>query len=184
MYAFCLHTGSWWLLVLTDPSIENKKLIKDLDDFACSGNLHWLISQAYKKLHVFLQARYLVHTALSWTEFIMKVSAIFWVFCATLLASYGDGNCPFKTIFLFSIIYLNIQSLKRAMESSCDRGETRQRRQSYKKQTLKIDKDIQKLNIKESMMTENIFVSKKNRSVTDAIFLFVSLERECFVSFF
>ena len=33
------------------------------------------------------------------------------------------------------------------------------------------------------MMTENIFVSKKNRSVTDAIFLFVS-ERECFVSFF
>ena len=33
-------------------------------------------------------------------------------------------------------------------------------------------------------MTENIFVSKKNRSVTDAIFLFVSLERECFVSFF
>ena len=34
------------------------------------------------------------------------------------------------------------------------------------------------------MMTENIFVSKKNRSVTDAIFLFVSLERECFVSFF
>lgn len=69
------------------------------------------------------------------------------------------------------------------MESNCDRGQTRQRRQSDKKQTLKIDKRS-KLNIKESMMTENTFVSKKNRSITDATFLFVSLERECFVSFF